>query len=164
MNENSPETDTNIFDCSIQHPVLLKLILLLWLAEEQKGCKEGLKWALASTWVHSPDRLHSCVSGPNWISKSPLIKYIQGIARKERRKIKHAREKKKFIQWCTQGERSEILGGGGGVGEALTGKMWQCVCAHWRTHLGSKPQLPSVSRAKSQLLREGDAYLLASGF
>jgi len=47
----------NIFDCSIQHPVLLKLILLLCLAEEQKDCKEGLKWALASTWVHHPDWL-----------------------------------------------------------------------------------------------------------
>lgn len=63
-----------------------------------------------------------------------------------------------------QGERSEILGGAGGVGDALTGKTWQCVCAHRRTHLGSKLQLPSASRAKSQLPRQGDTYLSASGF
>lgn len=57
MNENSPESDMNIFDCSIQHRMLLTLILLLWLAEEQKGCNEGLKRALASAWVQSPEQL-----------------------------------------------------------------------------------------------------------
>lgn len=99
------------------------------------------------------------MSGPHWISKSLLVKYMQGISRKARRKMKCDREKQKCICCMLEVKREVKFEVVEMWVKQFLEKMCQGICAQWRTQVGRKPQ-----QATSQLPREGGTYPSVSGF
>lgn len=115
-------------------------------------------WTCRKSWTPFPARWAARPASPQTCSQTASPACCRGALEAEKKNEACQREKEVYMVHTEGGRRSEIWGGGD-VGDAVTGKMWQGICAHRRTQVGRKPQ-----QAKSQLPREGDTYLSVSEF